>query len=104
MGRTSGDYRNVDHMAYHLSSFCGTKACRRRSHTLKNGAKELAQERIQYAARAAARVTTVQFSQVADATALKDAVLHRMTPSALWSKPLNAGLRPLRTGLISTPD
>ena len=62
----------------------------------KNGAKELAGERLQYALRAAARIKALQCASSAEASALKTVVIPRLLPSTLWAKRLEAGLKQMR--------
>ena len=62
--------------------------------TLKRGAKQLANSRLDFALRAAAQTKAAECS--------KTAVIPKMTPSTLWTKPLDAKLNKLRTAILGT--
>ena len=68
----------------------------------KNGAKELVGERLQYAIRTAARVKSLQCSNSTKACAVRSVAIPRLLPSTLWAKPLESGLKKMRTQLVAT--
>ena len=70
--------------------------------TLKRGAKQLANSRLDFALRAAAQTKAAECSQAAKHRAMKTVVIPKMTPSTLWTKPLDAKLNKLRTSIIGT--
>ena len=69
---------------------------------LRNGAKQLANSRLEFAIRAAARIKATECSMAAKAFAMHAAAIPKMVPSTLWTKPMESKLNTLRTAIIST--
>ena len=69
---------------------------------LKRGAQQLATSRLEYAIRSAARIQANECASTAKHWAVKTMAIPRMVPSTLWTKPLEAKLRVLRTAVIGT--
>ena len=69
--------------------------------TLSRGAAQLPNKRLDYALRGALRVRRAPADRKAKLNVLKSAIVPRLLPSTLWTKPAAGRLRKLRTQLVS---
>ena len=70
--------------------------------TLRNGASQLANSRLEFAIRTAARIKSADCNSKAKQWAVQAMAIPRMIPSTLWTKPMDARLKTLRTAIIGT--
>ena len=70
--------------------------------TLKNGASQLANSRLEFAIRTSARIKAADCSAKGKQWAMQTMAIPRMVPSTLWTKPLESRLKTLRTAVVGT--
>ena len=69
---------------------------------LCNGASQLANSRLEFSIRTAARIKAAESSARSKLWAMQAMAIPRMVPSTLWTKPLDGRLRVLRTSIIGS--